>query len=145
MHINAEISTPSTSLLAMHKQPATQRLLRPLRQLLARALLQAAEHQLRLQLPLERDVPDLAGLLVGQRVVVLQVGAEPLGLQRRPRGVLVHRARVLGPDGELVGVHGQVGLQGLDGLGVFVEEDLRKVGSAVAVVWVGMVRRLTVP
>jgi hypothetical protein len=31
---------------------------------------------------------------------------------------------VLGPDGEAVGVEREIGLQGLDGFGVFVEEDL---------------------
>lgn len=126
-------------LLAMHKQPATNRLLRPLRQLLPSALLQASKDQLRLERPLERDAPDLAGLLLGERVVVLQVGAEPFGFQRRPRGVLVHGARVLRPVRELVGVHGEFRLQVLDGLGVFVEEDLGGGKVLVSIYIKGMV------
>jgi hypothetical protein len=55
---------------------------------------------------------------------VLQVGAEAFGLKGGPGGELVHGGRVLGPVGELVGVLGELGLEGFDGGGVFVEEDL---------------------
>jgi hypothetical protein len=109
----------------MHKQPATRnRLARLVRQLLPRALLQSAEDELRLQLPVGRDVPDLSGLLIGQRVVVLEVSAQAFGFECCPGGELVHGARVFRPFGELVGVRRDFGLQGLDcGVG-FVEEDL---------------------
>ena len=109
----------------MHKQPPTRnRLARLIRQLLPRALLQATKHKLRLQLPVRRDIPNLRGLLVGQRVVVLQVGAQAFGFERRPGRELVHGGRVLGPLGELVGVGGDFVLQGFDCVAGFVEEDL---------------------
>jgi hypothetical protein len=109
----------------MDKQPAARNLLlRPRRQLLPGTLLQAAEDELRLERPLQGDVPDLAGLLVRQRVVVLEVGAEALGFESSPGGVLVHGGGVLAPVRELVSILGELGLQGLDGSGVFVEEDL---------------------
>jgi hypothetical protein len=110
----------------VNKQPTTSNVLvRLLRQLLPSALLKTAKDELRLERPLERDVPGLAGLLVGKRVVVLQVGAEAFGFEGGPGGELVHGGRVLGPVGELVGVLGELGLEGLDGGGVLVEEDLR--------------------
>lgn len=111
-----------SSRLAMHKQSSTSNILRRLvRQLFPRALLKTTKHQLRLQRPLQGNVPGLGGFLVGQRAVVLQVGAEAFGFERGPGGELVHGGRVLGPVGELVGVLGELGLQGLDGGGVFVE------------------------
>ena len=110
----------------MHKQPTTSNVLDGLgRQLLPGALLKTTEDELRLERPLQGDVPDLAGLLVGQGVVVLQVGAEAFGFEGGPGGELVHGGGVLAPVGELVGVLGELGLEGLDGGGVFVEEDLR--------------------
>lgn len=113
-------------LLAVNKQPSTSNVLvRLLGQLLPSALLETAEDELRLERPLQGNVPGLAGLLVGQRAVVLQVGAEAFGLKGGPGGELVHGRGVLGPVGELVGVLGELGLEGLDGGGVFVEEDLR--------------------
>jgi hypothetical protein len=100
------------SLLTVHKQPtASNLLLVPSRQLLPGTLLQATEDKLRLERPLQRNVPDLAGLLVRERVVVL-----------------VHGGGVLAPVGELVGVLRELGLQGLDGGGVLVEEDLEREG-----------------
>jgi hypothetical protein len=84
----------------------------------------AAKDQLRLEAPLLRDPPDFLGFGVDERVVVLQVGAGALGLEREPQRILVHGGRVLGPDGELVGVEGEGLLQGVDGLGVLEEEDL---------------------
>lgn len=116
---------PRLGRLAVHEQPAASNLLRVLGgQLLPGALLQTAKDELRLEGPLQGDAPDLAGLLVGQRVVVLQVGAEAFGFESGPGGELVHGGGVLAPVGELVGVLGELGLQGLDGLGVLVEEDL---------------------
>jgi hypothetical protein len=55
---------------------------------------------------------------------VLEVGAETLGLERSPEVVLVHGGGVLRPGWEAVGIEWEVGLQGLDRFGVFVEEDL---------------------
>ena len=110
----------------MHKQPATSNILSSLLgQLLPGALLKTTEDELRLQRPLQGDVPGLAGLLVGQRAVVLQVGAEAFGFEGGPGGELVHGGGVLAPVGELVGVLGELGLEVLDGGGVLVEEDLR--------------------
>jgi hypothetical protein len=140
----------------MHKQPpARNRLARLVRQLLPRALLQAAENELGFQLPVRRDVPDLGGLLVGQRVVVLEVSAQAFGFERRPGGELVHGGRVFGPLGELVGVGGDFGLQGLDCSVGFVEEDLLRgeresvdlLGKYLCCRYVGndIFERLTVP
>lgn len=115
----------------MNKQPSTSNVLvRLLRQLLPRTLFKTTKDELRLERPLERDVPGLAGLLVGQRAVVLQVGAEAFGFEGGPGGELVHGGGVLGPVGELVGVLGELALEGFDGGGVFVEEDL-KMGELV--------------
>lgn len=113
------------STLAVHEQPATSNLLLgPRSKVLPGTLLGTSEDKLGLQRPLERNVPNLAGLLVRKRVVVLQVGSETFGFQCGPGGVLVHGGGVLGPGRELVGVLGELGLEVLDGLGVFVEEDL---------------------
>jgi hypothetical protein len=46
----------------------------------------------------------------------------------------VHGRGVLRPVGELVGVDGEFGLQGFDGGGVFVEEDLRREEGLAGVV-----------
>ena len=108
----------------MNKQPTTSNVLVGLsRQLLPSTLLETTEDELRLE-RLQGDVPDLAGLLVGQGVVVLQVGAEAFGFEGGPGGELVHGRGVLRPVGELVGVLGELGLEVLDGGGVLVEEDL---------------------
>jgi hypothetical protein len=123
----------------VHKQPAASDLLLiSSRQLLPGALLQATEDKLRLERPFQRNVPDLAGLLVRERVVVLEVGAEAFGFESGPGGVLVHGGGVLAPVGELVGVLRELGLQGLDGGGVFVEEDLGR-GDVLAG-WLYLVR-----
>ena len=108
----------------MNKQPLLHRNLILRLQRLARTLLHPTKHQLRLQTPLQRDLPLRTGLLVRQRVIMLQVTAEPFRFQRRPQHVLVHCRRVFGPDGEFVRVGREVGLQGFDGFRVFVEEDL---------------------
>ena len=110
----------------MHEQPAASNVLDRLAgQLLPGTLLNTTEDELRRQRPLQWDVPDLAGLLLRQRVVVLQVGAEAFGFESGPCGELVHGGSVLRPDGELVGVDRELGLEGLDGRGVLVEEDLK--------------------
>jgi len=81
-----------------------------------------AKDQLALQAPVERDVPGGGDLLVDQRVVVLQVGAETFLFKGRPDGKLMHGIGVLAPLRELVGIQGEVLLQVRDGLGVFVEQ-----------------------
>ena len=130
----------------MHEQPTTSNVLDRLgRQLLPGALLKTTEDELRLERPLQGDVPNFAGLLVGQGVVVLQVGAEAFGFEGSPGGELVHGGGVLRPVGELVGVLGELGLEVLDGGGVLVEEDLR---DKVLARWTLMLDRsskLTVP
>ena len=84
------------SRLAVDKQPTASNVLVGLsRQLLPGALLKTTEDELRLERPLQGDVPDLAGLLVGQGVVVLQVGAEAFGFEGGPGGELVHGGSVL--------------------------------------------------
>lgn len=108
----------------MHEQPLPKR---PLELLLARLARTPAKHQLRAQLPLERDLPVVCSLLVDDGVVVLQVGAEALGLERNPQSVLVHGVGVLGPVAEVVRVQREGFAQVLDGLGGFVEEDLERV------------------
>ena len=65
----------------MDEQPLAKSLLELL---LTRLAGTATKDQLRPQLPLERDAPVLSGLLVDDGVVVLQVGAEALGLERNP-------------------------------------------------------------
>jgi hypothetical protein len=52
--------------------------------LLARLRGRSTEDQLGVQLPRSRDVPGLSDLLIDQRAVVLQVGAETLGLKGKP-------------------------------------------------------------
>ena len=118
----------------MHKQPAAgNRLARLIRQLLPRALLQPTKHKLRLQLPVGRDIPDLRGLLVRQRVVVLEVGAEAFGFESRPGGELVYGGGVFGPLGELVGVEGDFVLQGFDCVAGFVEENLPRRKETISI------------
>lgn len=114
------------SRLAVDKQPTTSNVLVGLsRQLLPSTLLETTKDELRLERPLQGNVPDLAGLLIGKGVVVLQVGAEAFGFEGGPGGELVHGGGVLRPVWELVGVLGELGLEVLDGGGVLVEEDLR--------------------
>jgi hypothetical protein len=55
---------------------------------------------------------------------VLEVSTEALGLERNPQGVLVHGVCVLGPVTKVVCVEGELLAEVLDGLGVFVAEDL---------------------
>lgn len=105
----------------MNKQPLAECLLELLLTSLAGA---ATKNKLRPELPLERNAPVLGNLLVDDGVVVLQVGAETLGLERNPQRVLVHGVGVLGPVAEVVCVERERLAEVLDGLGGFVEEDL---------------------
>jgi hypothetical protein len=83
-----------------------------------------AEDQLGIEFPVLGHVPLLGDLGVDERVVVLQVAAQALGLERRPHGELVHGVGLHGPDGELVGVEGELLLHGGDGAAVVEEHDL---------------------
>ena len=118
----------------MHEQPLAVCLLELL---LARLTSTATKDQLGPQLPLLGDVPVVGSLLIDDWVIVLEVSAEALSLERDPQSVLVHRVGVLGPVAEVVGVEGECLAQVLDGLGVFVAENLNMlcqwvVGLAIA-------------
>jgi hypothetical protein len=104
----------------MHEHPLLQRL----KLLLASLAGLATKHQLRAELPLERDLVVLLHLLVHNGVVVLKVGAKTFGLEGDPQRKLVHGVGVLGPVAEVVSVDGEALAQILDGLGVFEEKDL---------------------
>lgn len=84
----------------------------------------ATKDQLGSELPVGRDTPLGGDALVDQWVVVLEVGAQTLGLESGPDGELQHGVRVGGPGGEAVGVDGELLLHLVDDLLVFVEEDL---------------------
>ena len=90
----------------------------------ARLSCPSPKHQLCLQPPFERNLPFLLRELVHQRVVVLQVAAKPFRFKRGPEHVLVHGRRMFGPLGELVSVEGQLGLELVDWMRVFKEQDL---------------------
>jgi hypothetical protein len=55
---------------------------------------------------------------------VLQVGAEAFELEGGPDGDLVHGGALGGPDGEAVGLEGELVLHAFDGGFIGVEEDL---------------------
>lgn len=84
----------------------------------------SAKHELSVQLPFLGELPGFSDFGVHERIVVLEVGAETFGLESDPQGVLQHAARLRGPDGEAVGVDGELGLHALDNGLIFEEEDL---------------------
>jgi hypothetical protein len=88
-------------LRSMHKQSLALHLLELL---LAGLACAATKDQLASKLPLERDAPVLGGLLVDDRVVVLEVGTKTLGLQGDPKSILVHGVCVFTPVTEVMGV-----------------------------------------
>ena len=104
----------------MDKDP----LLNGLELLLAGLACTSTKDELGTELPLLGDLPLLLSTLVDNGVVVLEVGAEALSLERNPGGVLVHGRCVLGPVAEVVCVEREGLAEVLDGLGVFEEEDL---------------------
>lgn len=55
---------------------------------------------------------------------MLEVGTKTFGLERGPDGELQHGVRVCGPDGEAVGVDGELLLHAVDDFLVFEEENL---------------------
>ena len=89
---------------AVDEQPLAESLLELL---LARLTSATTKDKLTPELPLERDAPVLSSLLVDDGVVVLQVGAEALSLERNPQRVLVHGIGVLAPVAKVVGVQGE--------------------------------------
>lgn len=83
-----------------------------------------ADDELGVELPAERDAPLGRHALVDQRVVVLQVGPQALGLERRPHRELQHAVRLARPDRELVRVQRELLLHRVDDVLVLEEEDL---------------------
>lgn len=106
----------------MHKDPLLQR-----EELLVdhgRRTGLAAKDQLRLQTPLERDLPVRLHFLVDHRVVVLEVGGETFHLEGGPEGELVHGGGVFAPLREVLAVERILRLELFDRFGVFEEEYL---------------------
>lgn len=68
----------------------------------------STKDELSVQLPISRDAPSLLDLIVNQGVVMLQVSAEAIRLERRPDQVLVHAVGLGRPVGEAVGVRSNV-------------------------------------
>ena len=87
----------------MYKEPLA---LYILELLLTRLTCASTKDQLTPELPLKRDFPVLGSLLVNDGVVVLEVGAEALGLEGYPQSILVHGVGVLGPVAKVVCVDG---------------------------------------
>lgn len=83
----------------------------------------AAEDELGRQLPVGGDFPLGGDALVDEGVVMLEVGAEALGLEGGPGGELQDGGAVLGPGREAVLVEGELLLHGADDGGVDEEED----------------------
>jgi hypothetical protein len=92
--------------------------------LLSRPLGYITNDHLGPQSPLRRDTPRILDLGIDQGVVMLQIGTDAFERESRPDGVLVHGGRFLRPAGELVGVHGELGLHAFDDGAVVKEEDL---------------------
>jgi hypothetical protein len=84
----------------------------------------ATKDQLTPQLPAKGDVPVLGSLLVDDGVIMLQIGAEALGLKGNPQRILMHGVGVLRPVAKVVGVEGKLFAEVLNGFGIFVEKDL---------------------
>jgi len=125
--------------LLVHRNGLRSRL-----QLLPRALGDISKYKLCLQLPLLWDTKCLGGLLVGNGVVVLKVCSKTFRFESSPEVELVHGGCVLGPLREVFGVDCVGGLQFLDRLGVFVEEDLKNINQYQTVARIDS-NKLTVP
>lgn len=109
IHLISTAPPKPTHLISSHINSNTKNLkplLDRLEGLLPGLALLLPKHQLRIQLPVLVDAPRRLHLLVDERVVVLQVGAEALGLQRRPHGQLRHAVALHGPGREAVRVDG---------------------------------------
>lgn len=83
----------------------------------------ATKDKLGIESPVSGNAPGLSNLEVDQGVVVLEVGTQALNLEGSPDEQLLHTQRLNGPGREAVGVDGELGLEGLGGVGVLVEED----------------------
>lgn len=84
----------------------------------------STKNQLGLQLPVGGDLPLGGDAVVDERVVVLEVGAQALGLERGPDSVLQHGVRMGRPEGEAIGIDGELLLHAVDDFLVFEEEYL---------------------
>lgn len=84
----------------------------------------ATEDELGVELPVLGDAPLASDLGVDEGVVVLEVGANTLGVKGGPDDVLGHGIGLLGPDGELVGVEGELLLHAVDDVLVLEEQNL---------------------
>jgi hypothetical protein len=111
-------------LCAVHPHSGSEGLLELLLHGLASA---SAKYQLAAQLVSKRNVPVLRRLLIDDGVVVLQVSAEALGLERDPESILVHCVGLIGPVTEVVCVCRKLLAKFLDGLRVFIEKYLSRV------------------
>ena len=105
----------------MHEQPLSLHILELLLTWLASL---ATEYQLSPELPSKRNVPVLSSLLVNDGVVVLQVRAKALGLERNPESILMHGVGLLAEVAEVVGVEREVLAELFNGLGRLVEKNL---------------------
>ena len=128
-HIVIALRAPTSS--PVHKQPLLHRLLHLNRFRIGRRSWHAKRH-LGHEVPHLGHAPRGLDLLVDERVVVLQAGAEPLGGEGGPDDVLVDGGGVLGPDGEVVLGEGVLVLQLARVLRVLEVED-GAVGVAEAV------------
>jgi hypothetical protein len=108
----------------VHPHPGSKSLLELLLPGLASA---STKHQLAAQFVRERYVPMLRRLLVDDGVVVLEVGAETLGLERDPQSILVHCVGLIGPVTKVMCVDRELFAKFLDGLRVLVEKYLSHV------------------
>ena len=98
--------------------------MRLLELLLTRLACASAKDKLAPELPAERDLPVVCSLLVDDGVVMLQVGAKALGLERDPQRILMHGIGVLRPVAKVVRIEREGLAQVFYRLWVFVEEDL---------------------
>lgn len=83
----------------------------------------APKDQLGIQPPGPGQAPGGSDLVVDERVVVLEVGAEALEPEGGPEEQLLHAGALGGPGGEAVGVRWERDLHALDDVVVLEEED----------------------
>lgn len=93
-----------------------------------RLLSTPTKYKLSIQSPRLGELPSLSNLVVDERVVMLQVGAEAISLKGSPDQALVHGSRLRGPVGEFIGIEGKLLLELLGG--VFFGEEQNGAGSA---------------
>lgn len=98
-------------------------LINALEGLLTSLTVPVAKDELGVELPGDRDLPGFGNLLVDDRVVVLEVGTETLGLEGGPEEELLDGVGLVGPDGEAVGVDGELVGKFVNHGGVVEEKD----------------------